>query len=189
MAQQISQSTSSKSDPEHSRALHETIPPELQNLILLQQVAQQHQHQQLLSAQQEKAKSSAQLAESTPLQSQQPQCSSENRSSTTPNDNSPKAENCPKGMKDAILYAVTYVNSKISSKMPYVLTLNDHLEDEQHDTPNVPYRNRMRNITSDTFVCLNRLRPTFLLYKDSKVSMYSNSWPQVERLILEFDNL
>ncbi|KAI1724486.1 transcription factor HIVEP3 [Ditylenchus destructor] len=178
VAHQINQTVTPKTDPETNR--QETIPAELQNLILLQQVAQQHQQQLLAAQQRENAQTPTQPIQQALNQPIAGPSTSENtvQPSTAPNDPSQaNSVNCPEAMHKAINTAVSYANSSNSTRVPYFLTLNEQ-EDLRSEGPSAPYRNRMRNITSDTFVCLNRLRPMSVPYKN-KVSMYNNSCPQV----------
>lgn len=95
---------------------------------------------------------------------------------------------CPKSMRDAIFLGVAYAEAKIGQKMPYLLSLDDQLNiterEEQSDgddvliTLNTPYRNRLRQITSDTYLCLNRLKPTINIHTEN-LSMYTHCWQPV----------
>lgn len=92
---------------------------------------------------------------------------------------------CPKGMRESIDTALLYIKAKVSDKMPYVVTLPEQITaalKNEGAPPTAlcatPYRNRMRNITQDTFVCLHRPQPMFVLQKKN-LSMYSN-WQQVQ---------
>lgn len=97
---------------------------------------------------------------------------------------------CPKSMRDAIFLGVTYAEAKIGQKMPYLLSLDDQLNannENQADTlcmtiPTTPYRSRLRQITSDTYLCLNRLKPTINIHNEN-ISMYSNCWQPVLLII------
>lgn len=97
---------------------------------------------------------------------------------------------CPKSMRDAIFLGVTYAEAKIGQKMPYLLSLDDQLNannENQADTlcitiPTTPYRSRLRQITSDTYLCLNRLKPSINIHTEN-ISMYSNCWQPVLLII------
>uniref|UniRef100_A0A915CT26 C2H2-type domain-containing protein n=1 Tax=Ditylenchus dipsaci TaxID=166011 RepID=A0A915CT26_9BILA len=161
------------------------LPAELQNFALLQQVvAAQQQQQHYLASQQQQ--------DPEPSTSQQINCEEAVASTSTVNNAAIRETHqtreadqrpCPKGMRDAIFIAISCVESKNSSRMPYLLTLSENLADELRgeDTASrsTPYRNRMRNITSDTFVCLNKPKPMITEQRNGNISMYSNSWPQV----------
>uniref|UniRef100_A0A914EF58 Uncharacterized protein n=1 Tax=Acrobeloides nanus TaxID=290746 RepID=A0A914EF58_9BILA len=90
---------------------------------------------------------------------------------------------CPKEMVEAIETALLYIEAKVFDKMPYTVTLSEQiiaaLKNEVAPPTTLcatPYRNRMRNITQDTFVCLHHPQPMFVLQKKN-LSMYSN-WQQ-----------
>lgn len=82
-------------------------------------------------------------------------------------------------MRDAIIFAITYSTDLRSSvKMPYFLTLTPAELDTlagQDGAGAGHYRGRTRNITSETFVCLNKVRPTALEHQDN-CSAYSTGW-------------
>ncbi|KAH7728185.1 Zinc fingerC2H2 type family protein [Aphelenchoides avenae] len=153
------------------------------NLALLKQLASTPQQQELLAAALEKTRRELSQAQASANAAANPSIVSNisTTSSTSSQNLSAPASACPKGMKEAIMVAVSYCANKISSKMPYFLTLSEQiaeqLPDDEAPIGATSYRNRMRNITSDTFVCLNRPQPMFV-EQNGTISMYSN-WKQV----------
>uniref|UniRef100_A0A183BYZ9 C2H2-type domain-containing protein n=1 Tax=Globodera pallida TaxID=36090 RepID=A0A183BYZ9_GLOPA len=85
-------------------------------------------------------------------------------------------------MRDAIIFAITYSTDLRSTvKMPYFLTLTPADLEPCADlaaggAATVHLRGRTRNITSETFVCLNKVRPTASEQRDN-CSAYSVGWP------------
>lgn len=64
------------------------------------------------------------------------------------------------------------------TEKPYILTLSD-ASTVRNEV--MPRRSRLRNITSETFACLNKPQPMFV-EQTHTLSMYSN-WPQVSHFI------
>lgn len=179
--QQLASSSVAAALQEQQRQEAEVIA----NLALLKQLATTPQQQELLAAALEKTRrevnqASLQAAASAASNSAAVGNTATTSSTSSQNLTSPSSA-CPKGMKEAIIVAVSYCANKIGSQMPYFLTLSEQIAEQlpNDDAPigATSYRNRMRNITSDTFVCLNRPQPMFVEHTGS-ISMYSN-WKQV----------
>ncbi|KAL3104172.1 hypothetical protein niasHS_002199 [Heterodera schachtii] len=85
-------------------------------------------------------------------------------------------------MRDAVIFAITYsTDLRPGIKMPYFLTLTAAELETGADlaaggAATVHLRGRTRNITSETFVCLNKLRPRASEQRDN-CSSYSFGWP------------
>uniref|UniRef100_A0A1I8BBY5 C2H2-type domain-containing protein n=1 Tax=Meloidogyne hapla TaxID=6305 RepID=A0A1I8BBY5_MELHA len=108
-------------------------------------------------------------------------------------------------MRDAIIFAITYSTDLCSTiKMPYFLTLTPaELQELANGGENgndvngsgSSSRGRTRNITSETFMCLNKVRPTPNEHRDNcsaysfwSPSEFSNGESQLVQLLLGASN-
>jgi len=105
---------------------------------------------------------------------------------------------CPNEMSGMVAYTVECIATRGGVTLPYLLTIGEKIVQEMkgemesvcNPVSSTPYRNR--NITSDTFVCLNRPRPSHEEQKNGAVSAYEKCWqrvqvdPEEERMIFNF---